>query len=73
MHNRLMRPGPFAYFEGEIRSIDDARVSIMTHSFNYGTALFEGIRGYYVPDENDILDIPVARACRTVRSQFQHP
>lgn len=54
MHDRLMKPGAFAFFEGEVRPAEDARVSIMTHSFNYGTALFEGIRGYYVPEEDNI-------------------
>lgn len=54
MHDRLMKPAPFAFFEGEVRPTEEARVSIMTHSFNYGTALFEGIRGYYVPDEDNI-------------------
>lgn len=54
MHERLMQPGPFAYFEGEVRPTEEARVSILTHSFNYGTALFEGIRGYYVPEDDEI-------------------
>jgi branched-chain amino acid aminotransferase len=36
-----------AYFEGKIIPLVDARVNIMTHAFNYGTAVFEGIRGYY--------------------------
>jgi branched-chain amino acid aminotransferase len=34
--------------------IEEAKVSIMTHNFNYGTGLFEGIRGYYSKDEDNI-------------------
>ena len=50
-----MNPGPIAYFEGQYVPIEDAKISIMTHAFNYGTGLFEGIRGYYVPEEDNIL------------------
>lgn len=50
-----MTPAPIAYFEGGYVPIEEARVSIMTHAFNYGTGLFEGIRGYYAPEEDAIL------------------
>lgn len=52
---KKMEPGPIAYFEGDYVPIEKANVSILTHSFNYGTALFEGIRGYHCPDDNNIL------------------
>jgi len=35
------------YFEGDWVPMRDAKVSIMTHAFMYGTATFEGIRGYW--------------------------
>jgi branched-chain amino acid aminotransferase len=37
----------FAYFEGKIVAMSEARVSIATHALQYGTACFEGIRGYW--------------------------
>jgi len=37
----------FAFFEGKIVPIDQAKISIMTHAFNYGTGAFEGIRAYW--------------------------
>lgn len=37
----------YAYFEGAIRPIDQARVSVMTHALNYGTGWFGGLRGYW--------------------------
>ena len=49
-----MEPGAIAYFEGDYCPIVDANLNIMTHAFNYGTGLFEGIRGYYVPDEDNV-------------------
>ncbi len=50
-----MDAGRFAYFEGNYVPIEDAKVSILSHAFNYGTGLFEGIRGYYNADEKKIL------------------
>ncbi|HXF64932.1 MAG TPA: branched-chain amino acid transaminase [Caldilineaceae bacterium] len=37
----------YAFFEGQIRPIGEAKVSIMTHTFNYGTGCFGGIRAYW--------------------------
>ncbi len=42
------------YFEGKFVPMRDARVSIMTHAFLYGTAVFEGIRAYW-NEEQDTL------------------
>jgi branched-chain amino acid aminotransferase len=42
--------GGWAYFEGAVVPIGDANVSIATHTFNYGTAVFEGIRAYRQAD-----------------------
>ncbi|MCG9479306.1 MAG: branched-chain amino acid transaminase [Actinomycetia bacterium] len=37
----------FAYFEGKIVPISEAKVDIRTNSLQYGTAVFEGIRSYW--------------------------
>src|SRR5215470_9331947 len=37
----------YAYFEGRIVPMGEAKVSIATHALHYGTACFEGIRGYW--------------------------
>lgn len=50
-----MHPAPFAYHEGQYVPMEKATISILTHGFNYGTGLFEGIRGYYSSAENNIL------------------
>lgn len=38
-------PSPTAFFQGEFIPMENAKIGIMTHAFNYGTAVFEGIRG----------------------------
>jgi branched-chain amino acid aminotransferase len=38
-------PTPTAFLRGEFVPMEDAKIGVMTHSFNYGTAVFEGIRG----------------------------
>lgn len=37
----------YAFFEGKIVPFAEAKIGIMTHAFNYGTAVFEGIRAYW--------------------------
>ena len=45
----------YAFFEGKIVPIDQAKVSILTHAFNYGTGCFEGIRAYWNDGEEQLL------------------
>lgn len=52
---KQIEAGSTAYFQGQYVPIEQANVSILTHSFNYGTALFEGIRGYHRPDDDNVL------------------
>ncbi|MDO5089443.1 MAG: aminotransferase class IV [Leptotrichiaceae bacterium] len=44
MKNEFMK---YAYFNNEIVEFEKATVSIATHSLQYGTTCFGGIRGYY--------------------------
>lgn len=37
----------YAFFRGDFVPIEEAKVSIMTQAFNYGTGCFEGIRAYW--------------------------
>lgn len=45
---------PYAFFQGKIVLIEDAKISIMTNGFQYGTGYFGGIRGYYNEKEKFI-------------------
>jgi branched-chain amino acid aminotransferase len=44
----------WAFFRGEIVPLREARISVMTHAFNYGTAVFEGIRAYWNGDQDQL-------------------
>lgn len=37
----------FAFFQGKIQPIENAKVDIRTNALQYGTAVFEGIRSYH--------------------------
>jgi len=43
-----------AYLDGEFVPIERATISIATHAFNYGTGCFEGIRGYWNAEREEI-------------------
>lgn len=45
---------PYAYFDGGIVPIGDAKVSVATHALQYGTGVFGGIRGYLDRDGSTI-------------------
>lgn len=38
-------PTPYVYFRKQFVPFEEAKIGVMTHAFNYGTAVFEGIRG----------------------------
>jgi len=38
---------PKVYFQGTFVPVEQAKISIMTHAFLYGTSVFEGIRAYW--------------------------
>jgi branched-chain amino acid aminotransferase len=42
------------YFNGEFIPADEARVGVMTHALSYGTGCFEGIRGYWNADAEEV-------------------
>lgn len=43
-----------AYFRGKIVPYADAKVGVLTHGLNYGTAVFGGIRGYWNEDKEEL-------------------
>ena len=46
--------GSFAYFRKNIVPLEEAKVGIMTHALNYGTGVFEGIRGNWNAEQNQL-------------------
>ena len=55
------------YFEGAFVPMKDAKVSIMTHAFMYGTATFEGIRAYWNADEGRLYGLKVREHVERIR------
>jgi branched-chain amino acid aminotransferase len=44
----------YAYYKGEIVPFEQATISVMNHTFNYGTGAFGGLRGYWNEDEEQL-------------------
>ncbi len=55
------------YFEGAFVPQRDAKVSVMTHSFMYGTAVFEGIRAYWNADQGTLYGLFLAEHMERIR------
>jgi branched-chain amino acid aminotransferase len=43
-----------AYFKGEIVPYGEAKVGVLTHALNYGTAVFAGMRAYWNSDDEQL-------------------
>jgi len=44
----------YAVMDGELVRWEKATVHASTHALHYGTGVFEGIRGYYAPEEDEL-------------------
>ena len=55
-----MTNGDIAYFGGDYVPLAEARVPITTHSFNYGTGCFEGIRAYWNTEHEQLFVMRLA-------------
>ncbi len=49
-----LNPDTLVFFENNIVRLAEAKVSILTHALNYGTGVFEGIRGYWPEGQNEM-------------------
>ena len=55
------------YFEGQFVPMREAKVSIMTHAFMYGTATFEGIRAYWNEDQQRLYGLKMREHVERIR------
>ena len=55
------------YFEGAFVPMGEAKVSIMTHAFMYGTATFEGIRAYWNEEQGRLYGLKVREHVERLR------
>ena len=72
-------PTPHAYFEKQFVPLAEAKIGIMTHAFNYGTGVFEGIRGNWNEKEQQLYLFRIKehydrmrRSCRIMRIEFPY-
>ncbi len=70
---------PYAYFKKEIVPLSEAKIGIMTHAFNYGTGVFEGIRGNWNEDEEQVYLFRIKehfdrlrKSCKIMQIDFQY-
>ena len=47
-------PTPTAFFQGRFVPLEEAKIPVTTHAFNYGTAVFEGIRGNWNGEQQEL-------------------
>lgn len=47
-------PNLIVFFQGKFCPLAEARVGLLTHALHYGTGIFEGIRGYWSSEEEDL-------------------
>jgi branched-chain amino acid aminotransferase len=64
-------PERYAFFKKQYVPLEQAKIGVMTHAFNYGTGCFEGIRGNWNSEKREIFLFRVrdhyrrlARSCR---------
>ncbi len=72
-------PTPYAYFQKQFVPLAEAKIGIMTHAFNYGTGVFEGIRGNWNDKEEQLYLFRVKehydrlrKSCRIKRIDFPY-
>ena len=58
----------WAYFRGDFVPLRDANVNVMTHAFNYGTAVFEGVRAYWNADDEQLYALELLAHYRRIKA-----
>src|SRR6185503_16263619 len=59
--------GNVAYFEGGYVPLAEAKISVLTHSFMYGTAVFEGIRAYWNAEQGVLYGLKLREHMERIR------
>jgi branched-chain amino acid aminotransferase len=61
----------WVWLDGEFKRYGEARLGLMTHALHYGTGVFEGIRGYWSPEHEQLFVLKLrehfARMQRSVK------
>lgn len=69
----------WAFLDGRYLPIREAKISVMTHAFNYGTGVFEGIRAYWNEEAGQLFILHLRehyarllRSCRIMRLEVPY-
>src|SRR5260370_30929328 len=61
----------WVYFDGEFKRYADARLGLMTHALHYGTGVFEGIRGYWSPEHEQLFILKLREHYRRMQNSVK--
>jgi branched-chain amino acid aminotransferase len=61
----------WVYLDGEIKRYADAKVGLMTHALQYGTGVFEGIRGYWSPEHEQLFVLKLREHYRRMQNSVK--
>ena len=69
----------YAFFDGKFMPLSEAKIGIVTHAFNYGTACFEGIRGNWNEEQGQMYIFRLREhydrlleSCRVLQIEIPH-
>ncbi|MBI2773109.1 MAG: branched-chain amino acid transaminase [Chloroflexi bacterium] len=69
----------WAFLDGKYLPVADAKISVLTHAFNYGTGVFEGIRAYWNPAHEQLYVLHLTehferlhRSCKVMRIRIPY-
>lgn len=57
----------YAYFKGSIIPLEEAKIGLLCHGFNYGTGCFEGIRAYWNAEHEELYILHLDAHMRRLR------
>ncbi len=61
----------WVYLDGEVKRYADAKVGLMTHALQYGTGVFEGIRGYWSPEHEQLFLLKLREHYRRMQNSVK--
>lgn len=71
--------GTYAFFKGKFVPLEEAKIGIITHAFNYGTACFEGIRANWNKEQGKFYVFRIRehlerleQSCRIIKIKLPH-
>jgi len=69
----------WAFLSGKFVPIREAKIGVMTHAFNYGTGVFEGIRAYWNAEQEQLYGLHLRehfsrlrKSCNIMRIELPH-